>query len=170
MAKVSYFRAVTVLAAMLAAAVVAVLVGYGSASAQDGGGDNPGAPGGDTTPPEVVRTFPADGVTNVDPYIKSIKAKFSEKMDKEQFDLYPQKIRLTEPGAPTSIPDFTGPYYISYNSKKKTASWNLKKHFGSEFRLKPNTLYKGHIDRATKDKAGNLLGEEYTWTFTTGAS
>jgi len=79
MARTGYFRAVTVLTAMSAAAIVAVLVAYGSALAQT----NPNTLR--TGAPTVRSTVPADNATNVDP-AANITARFSERMLKSSIN------------------------------------------------------------------------------------
>ena len=140
---------------MAAAAIVAVLVGYGSASAQ-GGGDNPGFPGGS---PTVISTSPKDGATNVD-RDANIKAKFSEKMMKSSIN--GSTFVVQKSGLPICCGD------ISYNKKKKTAIYNPNSS------LEPLTQYTAIIEGAgdsdsfaVKDRAGNEMAQTFTWTFTT---
>jgi D-alanyl-D-alanine carboxypeptidase len=67
MARTTYLRATTLLIAMAAAAVVAVLAGYGSASAQDDcQGDCEPPPSSPETTTVVETTGPADDTTNTD--------------------------------------------------------------------------------------------------------
>jgi len=65
-ARTNYFRATTLLVAMMAAAVVAVLAGYGAASAQDEcqGDCEPPPSAPETT--TAVETSPAEDATNTD--------------------------------------------------------------------------------------------------------
>jgi hypothetical protein len=159
---------------MMAAAVVAGTVAYGSALA--GVDPNPGPdpnpnpdPGpnpGDTTPPEVISTFPADGATNVDRDIKAIKAKFSEKMDKSSIVTNSDSIHVFGPGLAPGCPTCPA---VGLSYKKKTGKRSISLRPGLE-KLEPNTKYTAAVRDVVKDKAGNPLGEEYTWTFTTGAN
>ncbi len=155
MTTTNHLRVFAVLAAMLAAALVAVIVAYGSASAQSTQG------GGGGGLPTVVRTFPADGATNVD-RDTNIKAKFSEAMMKSSINS--STFVLQKGGIVVCCGD------ISYNKKKKTATYNP-----NLLSLEPHTQYTAIIEGAgdsdsfaVKDRAGNEMAQTFTWTFTTG--
>ena len=122
MARTDYPRAATILVAVAAAAVLAVIVAYGSASAQT-----------DNTTPTVISTVPAVLATNVD-RDAIIKVKFTERMLASSinsdtvrlysgdlhagyFDVYP----CFEPCGQFVRPLSTT---VSYNVKKQRATLN----------------------------------------------
>jgi Bacterial Ig-like domain len=163
----SYFRTATILVTMAAAAVLAVIVAYGTASAQT-----------DTTTPTVISTVPAVLATSVD-RDANIKVKFTERMlvssiNSDTVRLYEGDL---EPGHIDEYPcfepcgQFSRPLSatVSYNVKKKRATLNPTD------RLKTNTTYTAIVegagdDLSIKDKAGNEMATDYIWRFTTGAS
>jgi hypothetical protein len=159
MANTSYIRATSLLMAVVAAASVAVLVGYRSASAQI-----PDPPPGDS--PTVISTFPTDGATNVD-RDANIKAKFSEKMLKSTVN--DGTVRVEQAVSGPGNPDPPGGMTVKYNNKKKTAIVSQDRGFA----LQPNTEYRVTIEggeEGVKDKAGNPMASDFTFTFTTGGS
>lgn len=77
--RTSHSRALAVLTAFAAAAMVSVLVAYGSASARTNDEPNRHLNANSSGAPTVKTTKPADNATNVDP-AANITATFSEKM------------------------------------------------------------------------------------------
>jgi hypothetical protein len=169
-----------------------VLVGYGSASAQDACPqsypqcDSPDPGTGTPPPPDlptVVSTFPKDGATNID-RDTNIKAEFSEKMMKSSvnraaFRLYKGNLTNVEP---TECDDQPGPgdlacavpiplrHKVSYNAEKNLAILNPVSG------LRANTTYTAVVEgagdtdgQAVKDKEGNEMATDYIWHFTTGS-
>ena len=174
MVRINYFRAITVLVAMMAAAIVTMLVGYGSAVAQDGGGD--------TTPPTVLRTVPQDGAQNVDRQI-NVKAKFSEAMRESSIN---QVTFYLHPGNYTYEDINSGivpsrAIKVSYNKDTRTAKLNPLSEYNNKYtynnKLKANTTYTAVVEGAgdtdnesVKDRNGNKLAIDKIWHFTTGAN
>lgn len=176
----------TVLVAMTAAAVVTVLVGYGSASAEvsvcldsdpaECDYPDPGEPtAAPPITPTVVSTSPTDGATNVD-RDANIKATFSEKMLKssvsgQTVNLYEgnQTYSDLNPTSTTPPPEVSSS--VSYNSTKKRATLN------PSTRLKANTEYTAVVEGAgdsdglaVKDRENNEMTTDKIWHFTTGDS
>ncbi len=111
-------------------------------------GISPSEPPGETTPPEVVDHYPADGATEVERNVV-IWVEFSESMFGESVT-----------SGMTITPSFG---YIS--------SWD-----GNVLNITPtnllsaSTLYTLTIDETSEDFAGNQLGADYAFSFTTGTS
>jgi hypothetical protein len=175
--RTSYFGAVTTLTVLaVLAAGVAVLVGYGSALAQEGEEDPPGAP-------SVVRTSPDESDKNVD-RDTNIKVKFSEKMMKSSINtdtVHMARVKscsdglafVGDDGETTTIHSGgctlypSVPAKVSYNAEKKHAI------------LKPSKrLYPGYYavtiegagdtnTLAVKDTTGNEMAADKKWYFTT---
>ncbi len=109
--------------------------------------------GADTVAPTVTATDPGSNATGV-PTNQKVAATFSEGMD--PLTLNTLTFTLTGPGATpvTGIVTYVG----------QTAT------FTPTVNLAGNTLYTGTITTGAKDLAGNPLGANFVWTFTTGAS
>ncbi|AIE83809.1 antifreeze protein [Fimbriimonas ginsengisoli Gsoil 348] len=103
---------------------------------------------GDTTPPTVVSTKPANLATNV--FLnQTINATFSEAMQATTLNTATFKVD----GVLGSV---------TYDTANHIASFNPTGD------LAPNTTYTARIETGAKDSAGNGLALEKTWTFTTG--
>jgi hypothetical protein len=101
----------------------------------------------DTTPPTVVSTFPANGITNT-PVEQPITATFSESIDAS-----------TITSVSFTISGVTGT--VSYDAPSETAT------FLPAGRLLASTLYTAMIAATIKDLAGNSMSASKVWTFTT---
>jgi uncharacterized repeat protein (TIGR02543 family) len=99
--------------------------------------------------PLVKSTDPANGANSV-VYNKVITAKFNEKMDAATIT---KSSFLLQQG--TTLIDGD----VTYSDS--TATFTLKAP------LQPLTTYKGTIKNTVKDLMGNLLQQDYVWTFTT---
>ena len=99
--------------------------------------------------PLVKSTDPANGANSV-VYNKVINAKFNEKMDAATIT---KSSFLLQQG--TTLIDGD----VTYSDS--TATFTLKAP------LQPLTTYKGTIKNTVKDLMGNLLQQDYVWTFTT---
>ena len=117
-----------------------------------GGGNGDDDDAIDNTLPLVSSTSPTDGATDA-PISAGIAAIFSEKMDGSTIteNTFTLSSNPPIPGA------------VSYNSGKKTAT------FTPSADLDHMTTYTAIITTGAADPAGNALGEDYVWTFTTGA-
>jgi hypothetical protein len=101
--------------------------------------------------PTVTATNPLDGATSV-PLNQIITVTFNEVMDPDTIDL----------SSFTIVGVSTLPGTVSYSGTAAT--------FTPDFNLTPNTTYVGKITTAVKDLNGNVLQEDYIWTFTTGTT
>jgi Bacterial Ig-like domain len=106
----------------------------------------------DTTPPLVSSTSPADGATGV-AINGAISAAFSETMDAS-----------TLTTATFKLSDGSGPVAGTVIYSGTTAI------FAPLAVLAGNTAYTAKITRGAKDAAGNALGADYVWSFTTGVA
>jgi hypothetical protein len=112
----------------------------------------------DTTPPEVIETFPADGATGISVY-ENIVAKFSEEIDFSDFGfgLEPSSFTLTD-GNGSLVEGFT---------LHQGADPNLVS-FDPSSDLQFSTTYTATIhSEGVKDLLGNQMESDYSWTFTT---
>jgi len=101
----------------------------------------------DTTPPTIIATAPVNGATNV-PLNSTISATFSEDMDPTGLS-----------GSTTAGISASRTYDSSTHTSTLTPS----------AKLAPNTVYTILVPGTVKDLAGNPMGADYVWTFTTGA-
>jgi hypothetical protein len=114
---------------------------------------------GDTTPPNITQTMPADGVTNTSPWA-AIKVYFSENMN-------PDTINETT----VTVYDETVAEYRTIHINKMGVRWDGNRSrfaiwpvFGEEWTV-------GHtftvlVSQTVADWAGNPLGADYTFSFT----
>ncbi|MGC9400400.1 MAG: CehA/McbA family metallohydrolase [Anaerolineae bacterium] len=109
---------------------------------------------GDVTPPTVDSTKPAAGADDANPYL-SVMATFNEEMDD-----------ATISGANFTLEDAGGLVdgFVYHMPLRKTAV------FAPDEPLAPNTTYTATVKAAVADKAGNPMGADYTWVFTTTAA
>lgn len=107
---------------------------------------------GDTTAPTVLTTVPAANAAGV-AKTSAISITFSEGID--QASLTSSSIVITSAGGPVAG-------VLAMNSS------NTDFKFTPSAALSPNTLYTVSIKGTLKDLAGNALGSDYSWTFTTG--
>jgi Bacterial Ig-like domain len=114
----------------------------------------------DTTPPRLQSSIPADGATDIDPRIVSLKLFFSEPMDTSSFSL-----TLTPPNAfpelRTASSAGTAPLNVTWSEADTVATLRLEQEL-----LKESTLFIVTLTRA-KDKAGNELSGNNDIAFTT---
>lgn len=105
---------------------------------------------GDTTPPTVDSTKPADGANDANPYL-SVMATFDEEMDD-----------ATIIGANFTLEDASGLVdgFVYHMPIRQTAV------FAPDEPLAANTMYTATVKAAVADKAGNPMGTDYTWVFT----
>jgi len=101
----------------------------------------------DTTPPTITTVVPANGSTNV-PLNTQVTVTFSEAMDPTGL------VGSTVTGLPASL---------AYNSQTFTAT------LAPTSLLAPNTTYSATVFGTVQDLAGNQMGANYVWTFTTAA-
>ncbi|MFZ5916290.1 MAG: Ig-like domain-containing protein [Chloroflexota bacterium] len=103
----------------------------------------------DTDPPYVSSTQPTSGATNVDLGV-TIQATFNENMDET----------TVTAGVFSLNPPVGG--ILSYDDTTNTLT------FDPDADLNPNTTYAATIAGSLTDQAGNPMGADYTWSFTTG--
>jgi hypothetical protein len=172
-ARTSYFRAVTVLLAMMAAAIVAVLVGYGSVLAQTTSSSLQAKAGA----PTVRSTVPADNAINVDRNA-NITARFSERMLRSSISgdtvqLYRGSFTAQDlnpdPNCTMDCPATPVPVgaSVSYVVQKKDMKRIPYAVLDPTFTLEPDTPYTlliegaGDLDGfAVKDRAGHAMAAE----------
>jgi len=175
--RTSYFRAVTVLLAMMAAAIVAVLVGYGSASAQTTPNSLQAKAGAKAGAPTVRSTVPADNAINVDRNA-NITARFSERMlrssiSDDTVQLYRGSFTAQDlnpdPNCTMDCPATPVPVgaSVSYVVQKKGLKRIPYAVLDPTFTLEPDTPYTlliegaGDLDGfAVKDRAGHDMAAE----------
>jgi len=109
----------------------------------------------DTTAPTVSVTVPANAGTSV-PINQTINATFSEPMD--PLTISTASLKLTGPGG-TAV---TGT--VGYDVNSRIATLNPVSD------LAPNAVYTASITTGAKDLAGNALGANFVWSFTTAAT
>jgi hypothetical protein len=108
---------------------------------------------GDTTPPTVTSTVPANLATNVPP-TTAVSASFSEPMDPATINSTTFALRVTATSAAVAGT-------VSYNAATNTAT------FTPTSALVPGTTYTARITTGAKDVAGNALASQVEWTFIT---
>lgn len=164
------FRIFTILPAM-ATAVVAVLMAYGSASAQEACDPECQAPSDGLT---VTKAKLANHTKGVD-RDANITATFSQRMDKDMLNR--NTIRLNqvfgdcslisvEPGWVTTPCD-RGPTIrvkVSYDASTKKVKLDPAE------RLAKNQWYEATIEGTVTNSAGQEMSERYIWYFQTGSS
>jgi hypothetical protein len=106
----------------------------------------------DTVPPTVTSRTPAPSATDVAP-LTSIVAKFSELMNASTFNT--STMRLRPVGGSSDVPAT-----VSLVGSTATLSPLAP--------LSPETSYTATVSGSVADTAGNPLGADVTWTFTTG--
>ena len=106
----------------------------------------------DTTPPTVASTFPADGAVEV-AVDATVSATFSKAM--EGTTITAASFTLSDGGAVSGA--------VSYDAGTFTAT------FTPAADLDHSTAYTAVITIAVTDLAGNPLGAQYSWGFTTAA-
>src|SRR5205814_311869 len=109
----------------------------------------------DTIAPTVNATVPADAAAAV-PINQTINATFNEAMD--PLTISTASLRLTGPGG-TAV---TGT--VAYDVPSRIATLNPISN------LAPNTVYTATITSGARDLAGNALGANFVWSFTTAAT
>jgi hypothetical protein len=115
----------------------------------------PGSPSDGGHTPVILSTVPANGAANV-PINQHISATFSRPMNPST--ITPASFTVTGPGA-TPVNGT-----VAYEQSSKTAT------FTPASALAPNTLFTATITTAATDLAGNPLGANVVWSFTTGAT
>lgn len=108
---------------------------------------------GDTTPPTVVSTVPADGATGVATNT-IVGATFSEPMDPSTINTTTFTLRLTSGGG-----NIAGA--VTYTGGTNIAT------FTPAAALASGTSYTATVTTGAKDAAGNQLGTAKTWVFVT---
>lgn len=147
------------LKSMLTAASAAILIlGLGACGSDSDdpagdGGLNDGGVTKDTTAPTVVIVSPADGEAAV-PINRGLTATFSAPM--QASTLSAATFTLQGPGT-TPI---SGALSYAGNQSSLVPAVNLAK----------NTMFQAVITTGATDLAGNALANDFTWSFTTGAS
>ena len=111
------------------------------------------APGSDTTAPTITQRTPAPNVTDV-PRDTNVTAQFSEAMNPATIDA--SSVHLRKQGSGTDVPAA-----VSYAGNTATLDPNAD--------LDPNSVYTVTVDGTVKDEAGNALGANDSWSFTTVA-
>jgi methionine-rich copper-binding protein CopC len=109
---------------------------------------------GDSTPPTVISTAPANLATNVPP-TTTVTATFSEPMDPATINSTTFALRVTATSAAVAGT-------VSYNAATNTAT------FTPTSALLPGTTYTARITTGARDIAGNALASQVEWTFITG--
>jgi len=135
----NYTAAITTGATDLAGNALADIYSWNFSS-----GDNP-----DTTAPRVVSTIPGADAIDVSPEITQITATFSEDMDPNTIHQDSCGVVDTESGE--RLGD------VSYSNRTLVLTPDLQY----------NKTYEGYIKSTVADLAGNELGEDYEWTFST---
>ncbi len=123
--------------------------------AGNGGADGSGGGGGltDRVAPTVTATIPEDEQIDV-AINRPITAAFSEAMDEDLFD--DSHLTVTGP---------TGSEVLGSVSLAGTIG-----SFVPDANLEPSSVYTVTVDGAVTDLAGNELGTDFVWSFTTGTS
>lgn len=106
---------------------------------------------GDTEPPRVVATHPANGAKGVRTSA-TIHMTFSEEMDPSCFSNRTFRLRARQGDKIDGM--------VTYANKSVG--------FMPLSRLSESTTYIATIDGEATDSAGNDMGRDYSWTFTTG--
>jgi Ca2+-binding RTX toxin-like protein len=111
----------------------------------------------DTIAPTVSSFSPADRAQNV-AVSTNAQTTFSEEMDKASVEAG-DTFTLTEQGASSPVGATVG-----LGTDGKTATLNP----GAD--LKAGTSYTARVTTVAKDKAGNALAQDHSWTFTTASA
>jgi hypothetical protein len=111
-------------------------------------------PAPDTTPPSVSSTTPANSASDV-PVNSSIMATFSEPMNNSTLTTATFTLRPSAGGA-----NITGTVNVSGNTATLTPTSNLAE----------GTQYTATISSSVTDAAGNALGANQVWTFSTATT
>ncbi|NKE71293.1 Ig-like domain-containing protein [Candidatus Manganitrophus noduliformans] len=106
----------------------------------------------DTTPPNVVATSPADGVSDVS-IASTVTATFSEDMDASTISGSTFILRRPD--------ETTVNGSVTYDSTTRTA------RFTPQESLSNSTTYMPILMTGIKDTSGNALAAEFTWSFNT---
>ena len=114
------------------------------------------ASGGDTTPPQVLRTNPSDQDKDVDPNIR-ITATFSKDMDRATIN--PNTFKLLDSSTLTPVPP-AARNGVTYDQLTKVATFIPGAALGNGRR------YGATITSDVKDNAGNALAQDKAWHFT----
>lgn len=127
----------------------------GGGAAGNGGADGSGGGAGptDRVAPTVTATIPEDAQIDV-ALNRPIAAAFSEAMDQVLFD--DSHLTVTGP---------TGSEVLGAVSLAGTIG-----SFVPDANLEPSSVYTVTVDGAVTDLAGNELGTDFAWSFTTGTS
>jgi hypothetical protein len=110
-----------------------------------------GENGGDSTPPTVISTTPADGAEEV-PKDVTVTATFSEDMDPAT--VAESTFQLQGPGGAVSGT-------VGYDAGTRIAS------FAPAADLEMGAVYTARITTGAEDQAGNGLAADHQWSFTT---
>jgi methionine-rich copper-binding protein CopC len=111
---------------------------------------------GDTTPPTIVSTVPANLATNVST-TTTVSATFSEAMDPTTITGTTFALRVT--ATSTAVAGT-----VAYSPATNTAT------FTPSSPLSPGTTYTARITTGVRDLAGNALASQFEWTFITGTA
>ena len=114
---------------------------------------------GDTTQPTVTTVAPANNATGVAP-ATNVEVTFSEAMNASTIN--GSTFTLTKAGTPVAA-------QVTYDPGDSNNKATLNPNTG----LAPNTTYTATVKsgpKGVKDLAGNRLGSNRTWSFTTGAT
>lgn len=106
----------------------------------------------DTTPPEVKETAPAGGAANVDTGV-TISAVFTKNIDPATVNATTFIVAAGKTGIPGTI-----------------STLGNSVSFVPSSALQAGAAYTATLGGAIKDLAGNAMGNDYTWNFTTKAS
>jgi hypothetical protein len=120
--------------------------------------------GGNTTPPTVVSTNPANGAIGVNP-ATTVTAVFSEAIDPTTIN--GNTFQLLGPGQSGSETNTVVPATVTYTAATQTATLTPTSA------LAASTNYTAELvggSSGVKDLAGNALVGNYTWSFTTAAT
>jgi len=109
---------------------------------------------GDTTPPTVSSTAPANGATNVNPGT-AVTATFSETVA----DVSGTTFYLRAAGSGTNVPAT-----VSLDAAGTTATLR------PSAALADSTAYTATVTAGVRDAAGNAMAANHAWTFTTAAA
>jgi subtilisin len=110
---------------------------------------------GDTTPPTVTITDPANGAINV-PLTKWTRATFSEPMLSSSITTSTFSLKVS--GSSTNVP---GVVWLN------TESNSMNAYFAPSSNLSPGTTYVATVTTGVKDLAGNAMTTAKSWSFTT---
>jgi hypothetical protein len=120
--------------------------------------------GGNTTPPTVVSTNPANGAIGVNP-ATTVAAVFSEAIDPTTIN--GNTFQLLGPGQSGSETNTVVPATVTYTAATQTASLTPTSA------LATSTSYTAELvggSTGVKDLSGNALAANFTWSFTTAGA